>query len=534
VNVTNDLTHRYGEPVVMANPKNPNNLVYFVLGPDLSRACELSGDPLCQVGPFGFPNGLIVKNGWQHDHVFVTFDRGRTWAPAKFPNGFTFPCCPPAPPPGPPGSPVGTDLEGSSDPNVAVTADGTFYIGFDVQSSIANGITADAGGVGVSKSTDGGVTWSPPVVVGTPIDRPWMVSDLSTGTVYEASGSAPRNGILGPMSTGDPNTPPGTIDDRWLVSSQDGVHWTTPHQLASGPGCTTTPPPPPPPGIASPTCVIGGNSISAAHGVLAATFRVTAVNPKDATTSNNNAACTFFVGTTAPCAVFQTTTDSGMTWTRHRLPVPSNSTSTLWVAADPSRAGHFTVAVLNSTSTQFLVYQTVNFGSTWSGPTAVAEDATADHFKPWINYSTQGVLGLMWRTDLGTGNSAATPVSASALTSNAISANDVTPADEAGCGDFECLPPGFPDDSNDGDPPNGSYSVWAAISYDGGASFSNPLEISSAPSPTPPVGATQSFDDDSFISLDGQHAYIAWADWRPGERSGFFSDVKLQAFTHGG
>ena len=143
VNVTNDPTHRYGEPVVMANPKNPNNLVYFVLGPNLNTECEQSGAPLCQVGPFGFPNGLLLQNGWQHDHVFVTFDRGRTWAPAQFPNGFTFPCCIPLPPPGPPGSPVGLALEGSSDPNVTVTADGTFYIGFDIQSSIENGIIFD-------------------------------------------------------------------------------------------------------------------------------------------------------------------------------------------------------------------------------------------------------------------------------------------------------------------------------------------------------------------------------------------------------
>jgi hypothetical protein len=165
VNVTNDLTHRYGEPVVMANPRNPNNLVYFATGPNLNNACEQDGDPLCQIGPYGFPNGLLVQNGWQHDHVFVSFDRGRKWEPAKFPNGATFPCCVA-------GAPPGTDLEGSSDPNVAVTANGTFYIGFDIQSSIANGIPAYAAGVGVSKSTDGGLTWSPPVAVGTPIDRP--------------------------------------------------------------------------------------------------------------------------------------------------------------------------------------------------------------------------------------------------------------------------------------------------------------------------------------------------------------------------
>jgi hypothetical protein len=149
------------------------------------------------------------------------------------------------------------------------------------------------------------------------------------------------------------------------------VHWTTPQRLGGGgvPGYS----------------ISGGNSISAAHGVLAATFNET-----------SNAACEYFVGAAAPCAVFQTTRNAGRTWTRHLLPVPSNSTGTLWVAADPSRAGHFTVAVLNSTSTEFLVYQSWNWGRTWCGPTIVTENATTVHFKPWINYSAQGVLGLMW------------------------------------------------------------------------------------------------------------------------------------------
>jgi hypothetical protein len=139
--------------------------------------------------------------------------------------------------------------------------------------------------------------------------------------------------------------------------------------------------------------------------VLAATFNET-----------KNAACEYFVGQAAPCAVFQTTTDSGVTWTRHPLPVPSSSMGTLWVAADPSRASHFTVAVLNSTSTQFLVYQTFDSGNTWSGPTVVTEDATTVHFKPWINYSAQGVLGLMWRSVAP----AMDPPASDAVTANAV------------------------------------------------------------------------------------------------------------------
>jgi hypothetical protein len=191
------------------------------------------------------------------------------------------------------------------------------------------------------------------------------------------------------------------------------------------------------------------------------------------------------------------------------------------------------VAVLNHTSTQLLLYQTVDSGSTWSGPTVVTDGSancpsTGCKFKPWINYSAQGVLGLMWRS-VGTGPPAANAVTANAVTANAVTADD---DEDNGCGDFECPPPGFPDDNNDGDPPSTPFTVWAAISYDGGATFSNPLEISTAPSPPQSASTNDFADDDSFISLDGQHAYIAWADWRPGDRSGFFSDVKLQAFTH--
>ena len=495
VNVTNDPAHRYGEPVVMANPRNPNNLVYFVLGPDLNTACEQAGDPLCTVGPYGFPNGLLTKNGWQHDHVFVSFDRGRTWKPSTFTNGYTFPCC------------VGDDLEGSSDPNITATADGTFYIGFDVQSSIANGVSQYSAGVAVAKSTDGGRTWSQPVIVGTPIDRPWMASDASTGIVYEESGSPPVNGILGPFSTGNPSASSSSISDRWLVSSRDGVHWSTPQRLGGGgtPGYS----------------ISGSSSMSAARGVLATTFAET-----------SSAACGYLVGAVGPCDVFQTTANSGVTWTRHLLPVPSDSVGTRWLAADPTRSGHFTVAVMNAASSELLVYQTFDSGTTWHGPTVVTEDTTVVHYKPWLSYSPQGVLGVMWRSTVPatttTSPAVAAKVVARAVSGDAVAAASITPADD---GDTCDIPPGVSEDCNDGDPPAGAYTIWAAISYNGGATFSNPLEVSTAPSPTPPATASQSFDDDSYISLNHGDAYIAWADWRPGERQGYFSDVKLQAFT---
>ena len=85
----------------------------------------------------------------------------------------------------------------------------------------------------------------------------------------------------------------------------------------------------------------------------------------------------------------------------------------------------------------------------------------------------------------------------------------------------------------DGCDPGGPspYNVWAATSADGGVTFSKPLQVSRANSPAPQVGLPFGIADDfSFITLSGTHAFVAWADYRPGDRSGFFSAVNLKAF----
>jgi len=437
VNVTNDLTYRWGEPQIAVNQKNPNNLIYFVLRDRFSFACVKAGNTDCN-DLFGVPGKIVNK-------LYVSFDRGKTWAQRDFP-----------------GQPPGKDpLEWQGDPMVASTADGTLYIAWDA-------IHLDAtpplgshiyGCIAASKSTDGGLTWSVPVCTGTPVDRPWLETDLSTGRIYEVS-----SGVLGPLSGGIAGATPGTINDRWVVASQDGVNWTPLHRLGGTDGVNQ---------------FSGATSsrLSAANGVLSATFR-----------STSNAACAFFVGGSAPCTVFQTSTDDGATWSRHRVPAPSDSTGQVQLAADPTTPGHFTVAVLNSTSSRFLVFQTRDSGTTWSAPTEVFDSGPAFvKQRPWMAYSPDGVLGMMWRA-------------------NQASGIDTAP-----------------------------FLVWAATSDDGGATLSTPLQISTVVSPAPDNGYTAE-DDFSFIALSHQDAFIGWADWRgapnSGDRAGFFSGVKLQAFTH--
>jgi hypothetical protein len=472
VNVTSSdaLQHRWGEPEVAVNPKDPNNLVYNVMRDELTYACEKAQDPNCTpsvpAAPPGFslPRGFFEDADWASNAVWASFDRGQTWKPVRIPRTVL----------GHEDQLLASSFGG--DPMVSAGPDGTFYIAWEPNHLVFPGFPfpapGDYGCVVVSKSTDGGLHWTNPECAGTPVDRPYMVTDQQTGTVYEAS-----SGTLGQMSTGDPLAPNAPYTDRYVVASQNAVTWTTPHRLGGGgtPGFSAS----------------GGvNSTTAAFGVLAAAF-----------TSTSAPACAFFVQAAAPCTVFQTIAPSDLTstdpnadvsWSRHLVPnVPSNTTDGTMVAADPAEPGHFTVAVLNSTGSQFLVYRTTDSGNTWSGPTAVG-NTPGVHFKPSIAYSPNGVLGLMWRNWTGTPNSS-------------------------------------------------PYNVWAATSNDEGSTFTSPLEISE------PVNTNGSshvdspagdptwlfFDDDSYITMNNQYAFIAWGDWRHGDRSGFFSSVKLQAFNHG-
>jgi len=470
VNVTNDPYQRFGEPQVVANPTNPNNLVYFVLNAHTTYACERAEVDYCKVvnvpGVGNLPAGLLKTPGFEGVEAFYSFDGGRTWA-----QGSDVPCCVANRP---------NTLLSAGDPNLTVTADGTFYIAWDIYDPVSQ--IGFGGGIAVSKSTDGGRHWSAPAhLTGTPYDRPWLMSDLSTGTLYVTSGSEPLTGKLGAESTLEKNAPTSSISDRWIVASRDGVHWTVPHRLGGG-------------GV--PGYSVGEDSfLAAGHGIVAVTFHIGAGSP-DSTESSQ--ACRYFVGTPAPCTVFETTTyhdlasstdlECSTCWTRHSIPGLSAAGGTslsypVLVASDPTRAGHFTVAALDAERTKYLVYQTFDAGKSWTPrATIVTNSATTQKFKPWLSYSSTGVLGLMWRsyTEQGSG-------------------------------------------------PNLPYEIWAAISKNGGTTFSAPLKISTAPSPAPDP-AYNTLDDTSFLSLTGHSALVGWGDWRPGNVAGFFSAANLGDF----
>src|SRR5262249_19558030 len=119
--------------------------------------------------------------------------------------------------------------------------------------------------------------------------------------------------------------------------------------------------------------------------------------------------------------------------------------------------------------------------------------------------SPTGVLGVAWRLTQPTADSAAAPAPP------------------------QNLPPGSSAFLMSQAPQ--PYSVRAAVSRDGGATFSAPLQVSSGTSPAPQAGMFGNAGDDySTIVLDRDIAYVAWADWRPGERQGFFNAINLTEF----
>jgi hypothetical protein len=455
INATHDPRYRWGESAIAINPRNPNNLVIASVGTGFTSTCQAKSSE-CQTIPvelapgfkFPQPKGMFERPDFNAIAAFVSFDRGKSWKEVRVPTT-------------PRGFP---SIRSAGDPHVTATADGTFYFSFDNMNWGTTDKPLTNAGIGVSKSTDGGRTWSVPVLSGTPIDGPKITADLSTGTIYEASSSQ-----LGPNSTGDSNTPRGKITDRWLVSSKDGIHWTKPQGMGG----------------------LGG-SMSAAHGIFATAFK-TSAQPGPFSSANND-----LCGTAPkPCTIFQTTSDAGSAWSRHVVSAPNDygsNPNVPMVAADPSRKGHFALAVPMKGSGGFLVYQTRDAGATWSEPVSVTEDPGRTHFHPWMAYSRQGMLGIMWRTRQPEPGKPAAPV--------------------VGFGE-----------------PAEPYNIWAAVSRDGGTTFSAPLKVSSADSPAPQAGPFGgSGDDYSGFAVDSNYVYVVWADWRSKERDDYFRAIRLDEF----
>ena len=493
---------RGGEPELAIDPLNPQDLVvgHTVVGNTYTNP----GNVLAS-----------VDGGLQ-----VSADAGQTWTPDKAlgdrisgglsftegPNQFLIDH-------GFPGATGFTSTTGGvGDPIEASGPDGSIYAGgvaaHAVPTSTFPFLSVPQGAILVSRSTDGGRTFGPnssvlsdlelqgmiergmsPSLGGigvNPFDRPWMVVDQSTGDVYVSTTAHPERYVV---VSRDHAATWGRIEalDCNEVTPPDANHDVT---------CGTYP-------------ESGGGNIAAAKGVLAAAYIARAAP-----------------GHTCPCAVFETSTDAGAHWSRHvpfdNLPAGSG----VFVAADSYHSGRFAVLVLPGdlvsgglaglpptrvVPQEVRVVTTRDSGFTWSHPATFGDEPVA-HItnRPWIAYTSvqqgrngpTGVLAVLWR--------------------NAYPPYNRTSG----------LVPG-------------TQNVFVSISRNNGTTFTDPVQLNSAPSP-PPDPNQFAEDDVSWVAVTTQYVYGAWGDWRPtsgnpvdspsnlppsGELNSWVARVPLSSFT---
>jgi hypothetical protein len=285
--------------------------------------------------------------------VARSFDGGKTWAET------TKPFAPSDPPIC--GDPVG-----------AVGPDGTVYLG-----AVQLGATTWMAGLA---SKDFGETWEPRTeIFGAEQMALAALANPGHRTPAIAAGRGfmavdPLTGEVSVHSQED-----GGVEGRWLtVSSDRGATWSVPRPID--------------PDIQSSTA----GAHSAAGGTIAVVYFV------DPTSVQYLASPTPAVVCEERCAVFATTTDQGLTWSRHVIPIdvagggPVTFPNHL-VAADPSRLGRFAVLFTTNSGSTLEFWVTPDNGENWT-QTKVLTAATGESFtKPWIAYSRGGTLGAVWR-----------------------------------------------------------------------------------------------------------------------------------------
>ena len=377
--------------------------------------------------------------------VAYSVDGGKTWIEATLPF-----------------SPVDapTNPGGCADPALAVAPNGVVYVVFNGGSLLPGAGTVSPGLprlVSLGASRDGGRTWSVPTKVwsfedtpkdtvasGSPdlaFDRSWLVIDPITSALY--------------VSVSDD-----ALVQRVVLASRDhGITWSTPSPLD-------------PDGQSR-----WGDGISAANAVLVAGYRV------DPSSTMYKASPSPAVRCNLVCALFETSTDDGKTWSRHVVPashvVPPGSPVTpgVQVAADPSRAGRYAVLV-PTTASSYELWVTTDSGTTWRRRFTIIASTGDRPSHAWIAFGPKGVLGVVWRN-----------VHADA-----------------------------------------SYELLGAIATDGGVAFGQVIELASGSAP--PADLPELGDDCACnLHLDGMYLYTTLSDSRTGQRQVWFARYRYHEFS---
>jgi hypothetical protein len=457
-----NATRGAGEPMIAVDPTNPENIVVIAMG-SLHR---LSSAPISR----SMLNEYHATPFSTLPLLAVTHNGGRTWKTGVLPILGDVSV----------GGWQKARMTRCPDPFAAVNEQGTFFVGCEPRTTTGE----DFGGSYMLISKDKGETWNKtpiPLItswslprfapglkpriggVASPWDRPFLKIDDSTGIIYCQAGGGQT----------DIDQKPGVYRiQSYITSSTDGGrHFGTIYSWDS-----------------KDYPELGRGAYAVAYGALAVVY------PTRSVPASEHAEC--------PCVVFGVSRDQGKTFDYHmvrELPVPRTDFAPengafgaphpgwfpgirppggLDLAADPTKAGRF--ALLVTTLNGLEVSITEDYGKTWSPWVMAGQVADTQPAKPWITYSRDGVLGLMWR----------------AIRSD------------------------------------GSYDIWSVISRDSGKTFSAPLEVSHALSPMryPERDDGWFGDDIQDLVIDGGNAYMVWGDSRAGFLGTWFGKVALSAY----
>lgn len=455
-------TRGAGEPMLAVDPTNPENIVVVAMG----SLHKLSGAPISRSMVNQYHATPFSTIPW----LAVTHNGGRTWVTGVLPILGVFSV----------GGWQKARMTRCPDPFAAASQDGTFFVGCEPRTTYGK----DFGGSYMLISKDKGNTWNKtpiPLItswslprfapglkpriggVASPWDRPFVKIDDSTGVIYDQAGGGQT----------DIDQKPGVYRiQSYITSSTDGgrhfgtiYSWDSKDYPESGRG-----------------------AYAVAYGALAVVY------PARSAPARTHAKC--------PCVVFGVSRNRGKSFDYRiirNLPVPRSDyvpshapfgaphpgwfpgvrpPGELSLAADQTRAGHF--ALLVTTLEGLQVSLTEDYGRTWSPWVMAGRVADSQPAKPWLTYSRDGVLGLMWR----------------AIRSD------------------------------------GTYDIWSVISRDGGKTFSTPLQVSHALSPMRYPDRDDGWfgDDVQDMVIDGGNAYMVWGDSRAGFLGTWFGKVALSAY----
>jgi len=156
-----------------------------------------------------------------------------------------------------------------------------------------------------------------------------------------------------------------------------------------------------------------------------------------------------------------------------------------YLAADPARPNRYAFMMDSGSQSAtdgaggggYQIYLTSDGGAHWA-KTAFLSDGPEHHSRPWLAFGRNGTLGAMWRSDR-----------------------------------------------------NGQLDVYAAVSLDGGDTFSPAIQVNEGSGPYATTGAP---DDSSAIAIGTDRVYVSWGDARKGNTAVFFASVPLSMFEVGG